>query len=489
MSKDLVNQSFLIQFPSRIELIWPLGFASLFLFAQLVMGTNFWIIMANFYIFLFGFYGVHALGLYNAGAWLLMIFVINNSYLALIAKTFLRQPLDSFLFSPIESFLILMVGTFDLLCALLAVNFVRVGKPIFEPLHDPNFLKFLSRGCFFLGTVSWGINNLLYTQITYQSRIGETAFGGLAVFFALLYMATIARTGALLVHSRGAKSLNLEIVLFILCTVLMGLLDNSKIKAGMPFVAWWMTILFFKNAVSIRQLFGTASAMLIILFILGPSIHLYRAHNILGMPFSQRVEYFVKQIPAVFSQNRTDDFQLIRQLRSHYDYFGGERQMFLGRFASIQQIDPVINVINKIGPQGGQFLWPGILKQIPKLIYPDKPIFPESYRLLASLGLISRAGGVFPTVPLLGQAYATYGLPGVILVPFITFFVFLLLFKKLGWALKGNVFAIFFLVYFVLFFSAQGSFGQYWGAILRNFPVLAIVFIGIKGLYFRVNPS
>jgi hypothetical protein len=178
------------------------------------------------------------------------------------------------------------------------------------------------------------------------------------------------------------------------------------------------------------------------------------------------------------------DFAWTRQLvlgqfeEGYYDYFGGgEGQMLIGRYASVQQVDPVIAQINRQGPLGGSVVWPSFLRQLPRFIYPDKPEFGESYWIVVYLDLIDPAGGKFPTVPLVAQAYAGYGLIGLLMIPFVTFLILLLILKKLGWNLNRNVYAIFFFCQFVIVYANQGDLSQYGGATLRGFPSFALIFV------------
>jgi len=119
-------------------------------------------------------------------------------------------------------------------------------------------------------------------------------------------------------------------------------------------------------------------------------------------------------------------------------------------------------------------VWPAFERLVPSFIDPDKPRDYESYVLLVHLGIIDPEGGKFPTVPLVAQSYAAYGLVGVLVIPFLTYVVFLLALKKLGWNLYRNVFAIFFFCSFLVVYSNQGDLGQFSGQVLRDFPLLAL---------------
>lgn len=161
----------------------------------------------------------------------------------------------------------------------------------------------------------------------------------------------------------------------------------------------------------------------------------------------------------------------------YYNYFGGNTgQMLLGRYASIQQVDPVVDQVNAQGALGGSVIWPAFTRLLPRFINPDKPEYTNAFLITVRLGLQDWENGKFPTVPLVAQAYAGYGYGGLLAIPFVTFVVFLLALKKLGWKLYRNVYAIFFFCDFVVVYANQGTLGQYAGSILRSFPLLALVF-------------
>lgn len=123
---------------------------------------------------------------------------------------------------------------------------------------------------------------------------------------------------------------------------------------------------------------------------------------------------------------------------------------------------------------------------MPSFVYPDKPEYTEAFNTLVHYGLVESDGGKYPTLPLAGQAYAAYGLFGLLTIPFVTFFGFFLVMRKLGWQLYRNVYAIFFLCSFVFVYASQGDFGQYAGAALRSFPLFAILF-WLIGQSFRLR--
>jgi hypothetical protein len=259
----------------------------------------------------------------------------------------------------------------------------------------------------------------------------------------------------------------------------MGLIDNTKTSVALPIVAYFATSLFYRGGLTLRQGVAGGLGFALMAALVSPMIHAYRTLGIRDMPWQERVTFTVRAMQDASKNGGLQRYEelAVLQLRSgYYNYFGeGKGQMLLGRYASIEQIDPVIATTARQGMLGGTVIWPSFTRLLPSFVYPDKPHYVESYRLLVQLGLIRPEGGKYPTVPLVAQSYAGYGPAGLLLIPFLTFLGFLLALKKLGWKLYRNVFAIFFFCMFTVVYANQGDLGQYAGSVLRNFPIVAAI--------------
>jgi hypothetical protein len=275
--------------------------------------------------------------------------------------------------------------------------------------------------------------------------------------------------------------------------VAAGLIDNTKTGVALPALSFFVTALFFRGRPSKSLLLGSLAAGVVFVSVLGPLTHIYRAFDIQDLSLSDRLSLL--QVEGSRMLNG-DAFQQYNQLgadqftQGYYDYFGGGKgQMIVGRYASVQQIDPVVNSINHFNPLGGALVWRGLAHSLPRFLYPDKPQEAESYEIVVSLGLVDASGGKYPTVPLVAQAYAGYGVTGLLFIPFLTFLFFLLAAKKVGWDLERNVYAVFFFCQFLVVYANQGDFSQYTGEALRGFPVFAVMFRAIERIYRMVSSS
>lgn len=429
-----------------------------------------------------GLLGFVALGACNLGSWVALFYILGNVLVALFAKTLMGQRLESHLWSPAGSFLALAITGFSLLAALFLVRRLRVGRVVLRAPTDPNFLALLSWSCFGLGLIFWMLNR------SFQDPAG-LGFGGFTLFRDLLLMAVIARTAMLLKSSGDRRALDGWLVVIMICAVLVGLVDNSKTASALPVVSHFATVLFFRNGLPLRTIAVLAAGTIVFLIAVAPMVHALRAAGQQALTTSERVQLVIEAYSTILKEpEELDRMQRIAagQFKNgYYSYFGesGAGQMILGRYAAVQQIDPVISEVDRRGPRGGKAVWPGLLRQVPRIIYPDKPRYGEAFETLVHYDLVQPFGGKFPTLPLAGQAYAAYGLFGLLFIPFVTFFGFFLVVKKLGWKLYQNIYGVFFLCSFVVVYANQGDFGQYTAAAVRNFPLFTLVFFLLSRAY------
>ncbi len=448
------------------------------LVAQLAMGASFAVVILTVLIVVVGLLAFMSLGAYNAGAWLALFYVLGNVLVAIYAKTFMGQTLDSHLYVPVDSFLVLAVSSTALLVTLLIVRAIRLGAPLLRPTSVPRELSWLSWGSFTLGVAFWFVNQ------HFQQPNGG-GFGGLAIFRDLLLMAVIARTALLLNGSGDCRAFDARLGMIVAVGVFLGLLSNSKTAAALPVVAYFVTVLFYRRGLPVRQIAVLAVGAVFFLTVLVPLVQAWRYLGQQKMDVPQRIALMAEGAEAVWEGGNLNHFVSLGERAFHsgyYDYFGGNGrgQQVLGRYASVQQIDPVIAEVNKQGPIGGSAIWPSLTRLLPRAIYPEKPKYISGYHILIKLGLINSLHGKYPTVPLAGQAYAGYGIMGVLSIPFFTFLGILLTLKKLGWNLYRNVYGIFFFVEFVIVYASQGTLAQYAGFVLRSAPLFFLVFWMLK---------
>ena len=412
-------------------------------------------------------------GAYSIGGWFALIYVGGNVLVGLVAKTLMGQPLETHLYAPVLSFVVVAASSIALLAALLLAARLNVGRPLLTKVPNAERLAWLSWGSFVLGVGFWFLNQHFQDP-------GGSGFGGFAVFRDLLLMAVIARTALILQRTDDRRSFDSRLAIILSVSVALGLLTNSKTYAAYPVVSYFATILFFRRGLTVVHLVTLAVALVVFVRVVTPLIQAWRYLGIQRMPAAERVTLMQRNIADLFNGTSFQKYALLATLDfrgGYYNYFGGagRGQMLLGRYASVQQIDPVVAQVGLQGPMGGAAVWPAFARQLPSVLYPNKPRFSDAYSILVHFGLVDPAGGKYPTLPLAGQAFAAYGFSGVALIPFLAFLGMFVALKKFGWQLYHNVFAIFVLSEFVIVYASQGDLAQYLGLVVRGLPAFFVV--------------
>ncbi len=413
-------------------------------------------------------------GAYTIGAWFALIYMAGNVLVPLVAKTLMGQPLDSHLYAPVLSFAVLAATTTELLAALLLVAHLDVGHPALARVTDARALAWLSWGSFIFGVGFWFLNQHFQDP-------GGSGFGGFAVFRDLLLMAVIAQTALILKRTYFRRSIDSRLVLILSVSVALGLLTNSKTYAAYPVVSYFATILFFRRGLPTRHLVVLVAGVAVFVTVVTPLIQAWRHLGIQRMPTAERVTLMQRNLADLMNGAGFQRYETLARLDfrgGYYNYFGGvgRGQMLLGRYASVQQIDPVIAQTRIQGPMGSAAIWPAFFRQVPSMFYPNKPNFSDAYSILVHFGLVDPAGGKYPTLPLAGQAFAAYGFLGVAVIPFFAFLAVFIALKKFAWQLYQNVFGVFVLCEFVIVYASQGDMAQYVGLVIRALPVFFLTF-------------
>lgn len=447
--------------------------AALCLPFQLLFGASALILMLTYATIGFGLAAFVIAGWNSPGAWLILFYLIGNCLVAVYAKTAFGQSLDSHLYVPALSFLVLLVATICMVFAAILANGLPVGRPMLKPLTDPAQLRWISWACFGLGVLGW---------IAHQQamRPDGSGFGGFAFLRDFLLMAVIARTASVISSSDGRRSVDSMLFMILGTGLLVGLLTNSKAAAALPFVSYYATLMFYRYRIRPSLILTPLLLVAVLVYVVGPVIHAWRHSGFQRLPLIERVDYTIDNLNIVIKNDflkTTDQQAQVIFGNLYYDYFkSASSQMYLGRFASVQQIDPVVMSASAAERLGYQAILPSVTMHIPRVLYPDKVDYPPAFDILLKYGWIDPEGGKFPTLPIAGQAYAAFGLLGVAMICFGATFTLLLVWKKLSGGLSRNVFSIFFFCQFIVVYASQGSLGQYVGAALRYFPVFAVIF-------------
>ncbi|MGC1296496.1 MAG: hypothetical protein WA869_15790 [Alloacidobacterium sp.] len=425
-----------------------------------------------------GLYSFWLTGPMNLAGWVLFVYMAGNILVAYYAKTLMGQPLESNLYNPQLAFAVEAICCLSLFVALILTIWIPVGKPAVKPILERGTLRFLGFLCYLIGLA------ILALQF-FVVRLGTLAYGGLDVFGGLLYFGIICRTALVMLRSDFRRTMDPVLFFMLLLPTCSGFLSTGKTEIAMPGVCYFLTILYFKGKLPKRHLVLAGIAIMLFL-VISPILLTFRYMGLRNLPLNQEIEYFEAYLPMLLDPAELAILRSkyeVAHKSVFYDYYGGGRnQLVLGRFSSVQQIDPVIDAIDARGTLGPKVIIDSLRKNLPKAIDPDKPQEIVGFTIVTGLGLSSPRQGGYPTVPMAAIVYAAYGLPGVLVIPFLTFLLYLLVLKKVGWDLRSNVFAIYILAYWVISIAWQ-DLAHFEGLIVRDIPLTCLIVLAIKWVY------
>ena len=467
-----------------------LGFAALFalLLFHLSLGTPPFILLIASVAILMSIFILLEFGIENAASVVGFFFVFNTLSLAVLLKTLFGQSLDSNLYQASYSFLVVLLGILELFLAIKIVRLIPTGKPIFKAATDPGFLKYISIMSFVLGIFFWVMNQKYLIDRRASFYDVSSSFGGFASFSHIYYMSIVAATAHVIISTKGKKSINMWVIFLMVVGGVIGLVASRKIELAYTFLGFYVTSFYFRRYISKVQIGTVALFIMFAFFIFGPVVHTFRT-ELWFLNFPQKIDFLRDNWQSVFSKSKLDAFldRVLSRRKSGYDFeYFGRNLFFIDRFATIQHIDLIIDTVEQQETLGSETLTRGYSRVMPRFLYSKKSTISQADEITWALGL--RKYGVigFPTVPLVGHAFAAVGWVGVLFVPFYMFIILFLILKKVGWNLYQNIFAIFFLVP-LLVNVHQWTHTQYVYRLLREFPLLIILLLLLSGIYKMVR--
>lgn len=446
---------------------------------QIIIGANITIVVLCLIGSGMAIAGFILLGESRFSAWVVLFFGVGNFIISIIAKTILLQPLNSNLVAPVDAFLIATIAMVGVFFAGLFSSQIKFKRVVFRTEQDQGRLKFIANTTFIIGFIFWGLNFFI-------AHNGK-GFGGLIIFDDLIYMGIIAETARLCLRGDRSILANWRVLVMILISVILAILHNRKLNLVLGLLAYFTTTYFFTKRISIKQLVALGIIWYASLIIFIPAIQIMRIHSIQKVSISRKfdlIESYFSQL--TLSGVKSINHDAYRQFRGgYYDYFNDYKlQPILGRFVSVQQIGPVAFAVNNEGIVGSRFLLGDLAHLSPAFLLPNKPEYGAEYYTLLHYGILSTSSGKYPTVPIAAEAYSAYGFGGVLLIVFVTFITIFIVISVFSRDLNGNIYSIFFMVELPFVFAHQQNFGQLWGFILRNLPLLLMFFI-IINLYLN----
>lgn len=440
---------------------------------QLAIGADLTVVLLSIAGSILCIYGFFAFGSNSPSSWILLVYGFGNFIVAIIAKTLMLQTINSFLSSPVFSYYVVFIGGGSIFLAAVLSEKIQVGAPIFRPIYDDRFLKKFGTACFLLGVMFWVLN------IGFINPRGDE-FGGLMVFNDLIYMGVIAESSRLFINRRKTFSMNARLASMLLTCLVLAFIYNRKLNIIMPIADYLVTSYFFTKRITKSQVVAVAISAVMFLTIVVPLVQYYRFYNIQTLGFTQKLGLITNSFDDIFiSSDRynINRIALVQFKNGYYNYFNDYKlQPVLGRFVSVQQVDPIVSRVNVAGEVGATYLIGDLEHLLPSFLFPAKPKYGAEFYTILHYGIIRYNDGAYPTVPLVAEAYAAYGVTGVFIITFATFFSLFTVLRKISSNLHKNIYSIFFLCEIPFYFAHQQNFGQLWGLILREIPLYIAIF-------------
>ena len=472
----------------KLRSYWTIWFFMLLLsvaLLQLSLGANPVIVAIAICTIAASWFIIQWRGIANGGAIIVFAFITNTITIAILLKTILFQRLDCNLYNPFFAFSVVLIGTIEIITAFLIVDHIPL-RHILNPCYNPRKLEFIGFASFAIGSLGWLLNQWFSKRVL-DFATDNPGIGGFAIFRYLLTMSIIALTASAVMRSGGRRTVSGRLIIIAAMVGVMAFIDNSKMGIILPIFGYFLTSFYFSKRVAVKRLAVVLFGAVSFFSFVGPFVQYFRVLDIQGLSLSEKIvliedtvsNYSMGDLIAEARYWKTEVYS-----HGYYDYFGGDGrfQMLGGRVASIQQIDPVVASLCSNPFFGWKLVSDAVGSVIPRVLYPNKDIGNDAYTLTTSLGLQAPDEGIYPTVPLVAVSYAALGIPGLLVIPFVTFFVLFILFKAIGWCLEKNVFGIFFLC-MIFPFIHEGSLQQYVNIILRGIPTLLVILIVINKVY------
>jgi len=423
--------------------------------------------------------------LYEAPVLLSVLYVLHNIIFAFFVKTLLLQPASSNLFTPVISYFATFIAVLALCIAVFVSKIIKVGKPIFEPVKDLNFLKWLAIYSFIIGFSAWVLNQHMLTDRRAAFFDPQKSFGGFAIFDNLFYMSIISTTAYVLISSKNKKSFNIYLAFLFFIALVMSLIESRKIGLGLPFLSYLLTCIFFRKKITSNQVIAFCMLFLFAFFIFTPIAHTYRS-TLWFLPFTQKVDFLYQNLEEVSSLETINDYytQVTKVQHHRYNYFN-RNMLFLDRFAVVQINDELIAATENKGLSKSIFYLTDYSRVLPSFIYPNKNTIAIGDKLRWEYNLKEYGQISFTTAPLISNGYAIGKNLGVFILCLYIFLVLFLIFKKINWNLYENVFTIYFFIPFIIGIH-QLSHHHFITKFFREIPINIIVLWFFYFFYFKI---
>jgi len=331
---------------------------------------------------------------------------------------------------------------------------------------------------------------MLHVLLRPTSIGGEavSGFGGFGGFIGLLYIGVICTT-AYLAKSNSRRIFNKSILLMLIGALILSLLDNAKLYFTLSLISYIATLFFFGRKVSLRYIFGILLLVVLYTGAFVPVIQVLRTDLFKEASLKQRADMTVDFVEHHLFDSK--DAATLSSLLFNYEYYPKLHTPIIDRLEMVQDLDLVLDGVNKANAIGWQPIPMALLQVTPHLLAPNKIPYADIDIIAYRIGYMPRLMAWRHTMGIFGVSYAMFMWPGWMFVSFVLMFIFFLLIRKLvHYSAMGNIFGIYILVNYGINFTEIGV-ENLMAVMLRAIPmdvVMIFILLTMSKVIVRTKP-
>ena len=469
----IINKNHLSYFPIYVF------YAALCVFVaviQLMIGTQLHIILTACLLLIIAGSPLLLFGVTDITALFAFGLLSKYSILPFLIKTLIGDRIDVGLLDADKTFMVILVGSLIVVIALAASKTIRIRKTLLDVSFSDEQLKLFGFLAYGLGFVLMMLHVFMHPKLI-GGEITQ-GFGGFGSFLGLLFLGVVATT-AHLAKTDSKKIVNIPIVLMLAGSLIISLADNLKLYFTLSLLSYLITLFIFRRKVSIRYVVVGFLMVLLYVSIVAPTIHTLRTDAFAEANYQQRAEMVMQFIykHVTGTGGSSQDGKAIVS----YDYYPNLHSPLIDRLEMVQDLDVVLNGINRKNTVGWQPVYLALESALPSILVPNKRNEADIDFIAYQIGLTSRVENWRQTMGIFAVSYAMFMWPGwMILTFFLLSSNFLMIRKLVAPSVLGNLFGAYLLVRLGMGFSEVDVRGAI-VSMVRTIPVdLVTIFILIK---------
>lgn len=415
-------------------------------------------------------------GFHSIPGFALAMMSLKTVIIAQLGKLVLWQPADSLLEVPQLTLAMFVLGFLSLGFGVVVGLRARGRGLWIPPITEARQLLLGTFVCFLVGAASAGMIWMRGID-TATEELGSGGLLGLAyIFVRMLPMSIVFATAYAITKSRGERSISPLVVATVFISMGFAALQGTKQGVFETVLFYILTCVAWRFGFYRRQLIALGFAGLVGLFVVWPVLQTLKNVTLLtSISASERVDLMKEALTDFTSIGEffeaSDEFEDAMS-QERFQYFG-RAIGWLDRFSLIEPGDELVAATLEQGELGWLQPSHAVRSLVPRVIDPDKPAVDTGNLLGHRIAYLAEGDDAtqiaFGIIP---ESFSSFAWTGVLLIPAILIFVFVIVFTRLS---DGYVFSVWG-VY--LFGRLQHSFvEQSMSTMLRETLVLPLLLV------------